>query len=263
MKNLFQYFAIFLVVVLSMTSCTTDDNSGTSAILLKKLTSVSFGTHAEYSFSYKGTKLSKVTFSVDNQTDGNGYYKYTYTNDLITEISRYHSNGHLSEKTMFTYDSSNRLIEALKLTFANSFGSKKVFSHNLDGTVTVTTFGGNLETQNTLSDAVETYHFNNGEITRKEYVSNTLTYALTYEYDNANQPMKNVTGMKAIKIYHFIADGLFGMDHNLLVQNSYDNNGNLNHTISFDGDYNQDNYPTVIFSTDQVENTSYNFQYYK
>ncbi|NNT71982.1 hypothetical protein HKT18_07120 [Flavobacterium sp. IMCC34852] len=261
MKKFFQYLAFLWVVVLTMTSCTTDDNSGTSAILLKKLTAVSFGTNAEYNFTYKGTKLSQVTFTVNNQTNGNGYYKYTYTNDLITEISRYHSNGHLSEKTTFSYDSSNRLTEALKLVFETSFGSKKVFSHNLNGTVTVTTFGGNLIAQNTLSDIVETYHFTNGEISQKDYDSNTLAYSINYAYDNANHPTQNVTGLKALKLYDFISDGLFGMNHNLLEQNTYDANGNLEHTVSYQGDYNQDNYPTALYTADGQ--FQYQFTYFK
>lgn len=264
MKKIFQYFAIFSVIILTMTSCTSDDNSGSSVVLLKKLTSTSFGTNAQYGFTYNGTKLTKVSFSVNNQLNGNWYDKYRYTGDLITEIKRYNSSNQITTSTVFTYNASNQLTQVVKLNLDNNYGFKTVYQYNIDGSVVATGYYGDLVAQNTLSVTSEKYYFQNGEIVSKEhYSSNTLQFSNAYSYDVSNNPLKNVTGIKAIKIYDFMADGLFGIEHNVIQQTAYDASGNIDNTVSFEGNYNQDSYPTAIYSVNTQESLAYNFEYYK
>ncbi len=263
MKNLFRYFAIFSVIILSMTSCSSDDNSRTSVVLLKKLTNVSFGTNGEYNFTYNGTKLNKVTFTLDNQTDGNGYDKYFYTGDLITEIKRYNASNHNIIRTLFTYNLSNQLTQVVRLELDANYGRKTVYQYNPDGSIESSIYSGNLESQNTASSLTEKVYFQNGEIVAKEYTIGTSQSSIGFSYDSANHPLKNVTGLGAIKIYDFMADGLFGVEHNLLQRAVYDANGDLDHSISFEGVYNQDNYPTNIYGVDTPEGIGYNFEYYK
>ncbi len=263
MKTTLRYFAIFAVMLWSMTSCSSDENTKPSAILLKKMTAVSFGTHAEYTFSYKGTKLTKVAYKVDNQTNGNGYMKYFYTGDFITEIKAYNNSNQNTTKTVFSYNTSNRLIQVVKVDYTRDYGFKSVYQYNADGSVVMTGYSGDVTTQNTLSDITEKYYFQNGEIVTKELYGTTLQSTLIFTYDSAHHPLKNVTGAKAIRIYDFITDGLFGMEHNLMTQNYIDTNGNIENTMTMEGSYNQDNYPTTIYSVDALDTTSYTFQYNK
>lgn len=257
MKKTIQLLFVSLLII-AFTSCSSDNDSATTAVLLKKLTSVTMGKHAEYNFQYNGTQLSKVTFDIEAQTDGRGYDKYTYSNNLITEIKRYNASNQNMAITYLTYDSSNRLTEALTLQLSGNYGLKRVFTHNLNGTVTVTAYSGNLETQNTPSDIVETYHFQNGEVSRKDFVSNALSFTVTYSYDSANHPMKNVAGIKQIKLYTFIADGLFGMEHNITRTVSVTGADTVQ--VDMEVDYNTNNYPVLSYSD---SGDQYQFEYFK
>lgn len=261
MKKIFQYFAVFSVIVLTMTSCSSDDNSGTSPVLLKKMTNVSFGTHAVYTFSYKGTKLTKMAFTFDNQTNGDGYDKYYYTGDLITEIKRYNKSNHNTFKTVFSYNASNQLTQVVKLELDNNYGYKVVYQYNGDGSVQATSYYGDLQVQNTDTGITEKYYFQNGDIIAKEYSSSTSVYRNEYAYDTANHPLRNVTGIKAINIYNFMAEGLFGIEHNVKQRDNYDAAGTLQNSVSFEADYNQDNYPKFIYGVDTPEELAFTFQY--
>ena len=115
--------------------------------------------------------------------------------------------------------------------------------------MTVNGFSGNTATQNAPSDIVERFYFHNGEVIQKEFASNTTNFSVAYTYDNANHPMQNVTGINAIKLYSFIADGLFGMQHNV-TQQITTVSGESPIEVSMDADYNNINYPVALYSAD-------------
>lgn len=258
MKKIFQY--LFLaVIVFSFVSCSSDSDTQTP-VLLRKLTSVNMGQNAAYTFSYKGTKLTKVAFEIEAVADGSGYDLYTYNGNLIAEVKRFNAANQNTATTTFTYNSNNQLTQAVKVQPANNYGFKSVFTYNIDGSVTVTGFSGTPAAQTTPSATVEKFYFHNGEVTQKEFISNATNFSVAYTYDNANHPMQNVTGINAIKLYSFIADGLFGMQHNVTKQITTVS-GESPTEIAMDADYNTSNYPVALYSADGLY--QHQFTYFK
>ena len=218
------------------------------------------GQNAAYTFSYKGTKLTKVAFEIEAVADGSGYDLYTYNGNLIAEVKRFNTANQNTATTTFTYNSNNQLTQAVKVQPANNYGFKSIFTYNIDGSVTVTGFSGTTTTQTTPSTIVEKFYFHNGEVTQKDFVSNTTNFSVAYTYDNANHPMQNVTGLNAIKLYSFIADGLFGMQHNLTKQITTVS-GESPTEIVMEADYNTSNYPVALYSADGLY--QHQFTYFK
>jgi len=258
MKKVFQYLFL-VVIVFSFVSCSSDSDTVTP-VLLRKLTSVNMGQNAAYTFSYKGTKLTKVAFEIEAVADGSGYDLYTYNGNLIAEVKRFNTANQNTATTTFTYNSNNQLTQAVKVQPANNYGFKSIFTYNIDGSVTVTGFSGTTTTQTTPSTIVEKFYFHNGEVTQKDFVSNTTNFSVAYTYDNANHPMQNVTGLNAIKLYSFIADGLFGMQHNLTKQITTVS-GESPTEIAMEADYNTSNYPVALYSADGLY--QHQFTYFK
>lgn len=258
MKKVFQYLFL-VVIVFSFVSCSSDSDTVTP-VLLRKLTSVNMGQNAAYTFSYKGTKLTKVAFEIEAVADGSGYDLYTYNGNLIAEVKRFNTANQNTATTTFTYNSNNQLTQAVKVQPANNYGFKSIFTYNIDGSVTVTGFSGTTTTQTTPSTIVEKFYFHNGEVTQKDFVSNTTNFSVAYTYDNANHPMQNVTGLNAIKLYSFIADGLFGMQHNLTKQITTVS-GESPTEIVMEADYNTSNYPVALYSADGLY--QHQFTYFK
>jgi hypothetical protein len=247
MKKVFQYLFLSLIVS-SFVSCSSDSDSD-SPVLLRKLTSLNMGQNSNYTFSYNGTKLTKVAFQIEAVSDGSGYDLYAYNGNLISEVKRYNAANQNTATTSFTYNSNNQLIQVVKVQPANNYGFKNTFTYNADGSVTVNGFSGNASVQNSPSDIVEKYYFFNGEVTQKEFISNTVNFSVAYAYDNANHPLQNVTGINAIKLYSFIADGLFGMQHNV-TQRITTVSGESPIELILEADYNNNNFPVAIYSAD-------------
>lgn len=254
MKKALQLLLVSLFF-LTFVSCSSDSEAD-NPVLLKKLTALTMGQNATHTFSYNGTKLTKVTFEIEAQTDGIGYDKYVYNGDLITEIKRFNASNQNTTTTQFTYNANNQLTEVIKLQPANNYGFKNVFTYNIDGSVLVTGFSGDTNSQNNLSDITEKFYFQNGEVSQRDYSSTTLSFSVAYAYDNAHHPMHNVTGINAIKLYTFIANGLFGMQHNM-TQQTTTISGNAATQITLQADYNSSNYPVALYS----DNGEYQYQF--
>jgi len=263
MRKATLHLLIVSLFIFTLTSCSTDTDS-TKVVLLNKLTTVSMGTQSSYTFSYKGAKLTKVAIENQAQTDGIGYDKYYYTNNLITQIKRFNAANQNTATTVFTYNSNSQLEKVVRVVPSNNYGFKSVFTYNIDGTVSVTGYYGDINNQNTLSGSSEKYYFQNGEVSQKDFTTNTFSSTVTYEYDAANHAMQNVIGLDAIKLYTFIADGLFGIRHNVAKQTTYLTPGVVDNQIVFEAIYNNDNYPLAITSTTtSTGGYQYSFQYFK
>ena len=100
MKKVFQYLFLVLIIT-SLVSCSNDSDTE-SPVLLRKLTSVNMGQNASYTFSYKGTKLTKVAFEIEAVADGSGYDLYTYNGNLIAEVKRFNTANQNIAITTFT-----------------------------------------------------------------------------------------------------------------------------------------------------------------
>lgn len=256
MKKAVQLLLISLFV-LTFISCSSDSDTN-GVILLKKVTGVTLGKTTTHNFSYNGTKLTKVAYEIEAQTDGIGYDRYVYNGDLITEIKRYNASNQITATIQFTYNTNNQLTQVVKIQPANNYGFKNVFTYNTDGSVLVTGYSGDINSQTNLSDITEKFYFQNGEVSQKDFVSNAFSSTVTYSYDNANHPLKNVTGITAIKLYSFIANGLFGMEHNVTQRITLTEGETVQ--TNMEVDYNADNYPVASYSD---SGDQYQFTYFK
>lgn len=225
--------------------------------------SVDLGQNAVYNFYYKGTKLSKVTFEIDGQTNGFGYDKYSYTNDLISEIKTYSNDNKLVAITRFSYTSSNKVSEVIKIEPSRNYGLRTVFTYNMDGTVTVETFSGNVYVQDNPINQNTTYSFMNNEVVKKNFTSSDLNYSIEYGYDDYHNPMKNVTGYNAIKLYSEINKGLFGFNHNLVQETTYFTPNVVDTQVEFELTYNDENFPTSRYAIGDFSGVyQYTYEYY-
>lgn len=264
MKNkLFLFWILLSVVTLSVTSCSSDSDTTQTPTLLKKIQSVELGQNATYQFYYKGTKLSKVNFTIQGQTDGTGYEKYSYTNDLISEIKTYNSANQIQAITKLNYNATNQLMEVVKVIPSENYGLKTIFTYTLVGTVVMKTFSGNMEIQENFTNQTTTFHLLGGEVVKKVFQSETFQDTVEYMYDQANNPVQNITGFNAIKLYATINNGLFGLNHNLTQQTTYLTPDVVDNQIDFTLQYNNDNYPTTRFATGNFSgNYQYQYEYY-
>lgn len=267
MKKAVQYFALFSIVFLTLTSCSSDDNSSaTSAVLLKKMQAGVMGNNEEYQFNYKDTRLTKISYEIDNGIITQGYSKIVYTGNLISEVKDYNNNNINTFNTVFTYNATGQLTEVLKSQVGVDHAERDIFTYNSDNTVNSEHFVGTATSQTTLT-ASEKFYFQNNLLTQKDYsYYGTLSSQVEYTYDTANHPMKNVTGIDAIKLYvnsfdGFLSLGLKGMSNNIVKETTHI--GATNEVVNFETVYNNKNYPVSINSTvDSPGPYSYNYEYY-
>lgn len=231
-------FSIFALVLLSLASCSSDDNATTdpatsSDILVKRIINTQEdpeGFNDIITFTYNGNKLQEA-----NYLDGTKE-KYYYTGDLITKVE-YIFEGEVEEQDVFIYDSDGRLIEYKNEDLIEDFEERSLFAYNSGNTITETTFVGSTPYTRTIT-------IENDEIVKiVDNAPGGKTYK--YSYDTKNSPFKNVTGYAKIA-YAFGGDfELLGKKHNIsLIRNETDSYDYMSNTIQ----YNSNDYPTRVVS---------------
>lgn len=254
--------------MLSLTSCSSDDNT-TSPVLLKKLQASVMGNNEEYSFDYTDTKLTKISFQIDMGTTTSGYSDIVYAGDVITQVRDYNGSNQNTYNTVFTYNTAGQLTKVMKYQVGVDHAEKTVFTYNADNTVDSQHYVGTNASQPYVN-ATEKFYFVNNLLVQKDYIYSTTTnIQIMYNYDSANTPMKNVTGLAAIELYvnswdGFLSLGLKGVANNIVKEVwNYNTPGVVSETINYDSVYNDDNYPVSIISTsDSPGPYSYNYEYY-
>lgn len=266
MKKVFQFFAIFSIALLSLTSCSSDDSTN-SVVLLKKLQAGVMGDNEEYLFSYNGTKLTEISFQIEMGTTTSGYSTFVYAGDLITQVKDYNSSDANTYNTFFTYNTDGKLTEVLKVQVGVDHAEKTVFTYNSDNTVNSQYYRGTTSSLGYLT-ATEKFYFEGNQLIKKDYSYDiTSDFQVAYIYDTANHPMKNVTGMDGIKLYvnsfyGFLSLGLKGVSNNIVKETHYNGSGVISYVVDFESAYNDENYPVSMYSTpDSPGPYNYNYEY--
>lgn len=240
MKKLF-YFFTFLSVVLS--SCSSDDTTSSLPILVTQMIQTNeYAGNSEtntINFNYSGNKLIK-------QTIGNASIDFTYTGNLITKIE-YKQGNEVYQRTEYTYDSNEKLINYKRFEFDNisgDYGINVNYVYNTNGSVNFTRYSGylpnlNLTTSGTLTlnqeNLVSTIAFSNGD-------------SYTYSYDTKNNPFKNILGVDKIPFEDDEANSFF---RNYISINKTDSG--FSYTTSFINNYNSNDYPSQTTENDGYE----------
>jgi hypothetical protein len=187
MKKIFSLLNITILILLSCSSeDSPDDSNNNGGVLLKRL-EISNQTDIEY-YKYIGTKLNYVSIGDEN---GQIWRKqFTYSGDLITKAEWYENNQPTGEKNTYTY-SNNKLSEVRVYSPGATLEYKENYSYNSDGSINVITTGYNGNS----GGFVKVFLDSNNNIVKKEY---TGGYIELFEYDNKNNPHKNITGVNKL-----------------------------------------------------------------
>lgn len=235
-------------IALFMVSCSDDSsdstnngNNGENTVLLKKSIEVVDGETFTSTYTYEGTKLVKVEYGAYSE-------EYFYTGDLLTSAT--FNQGSESSQHTYTYNADNTLKTHIELV-PNYGGSRYEYTYNSNGTITVTHYVGDLESQTQLNDvSIVTMNNNNIVSVVMDDIDTT-----TYTFDTKNNPLKNITCFKT-----FILTELEGGASNILSStNTYD--GEVDYSTVVTHTYNSSNYPltsteTLTFEDGEMINTA-------
>ncbi|SFA75954.1 hypothetical protein SAMN05660845_0405 [Flavobacterium swingsii] len=248
MRKITLLFVTLLFVFVSCSksgdeSIATSSASNPNGILPIKVITTSGTNVVTQEYFYNGNKLIQTKFSEGNYTN------YTYTNDLITRTDFYSDNV-LSKTTNFSYNSDNKLVQALSLNPSLNQGYKYVYIYNSDGTVSLSIYSGDLVTQTTNTKNYKVFFQNGIAIKREQYIliNGTMeTQTSNYVYDAKNEIHNSVLGFNKLITYD---TSRFG-DSNNIVSTTYSatNTTNVSQTLST-YTYNVNNYPITKTQTD-------------
>lgn len=257
---------LFSLTILSFVSCTKSEDTPLAiptpsnpiaSVLCKKYitTNTVSGLVTTTNITYSGNKIAEINTGTNKQV-------FTYSGDLITKRETFNSNV-LSRITDYTYNSDGILVSTLKFTTGNPNKSKVAYTHNTNGTINF------IESSINISTSVETIGNSgmltvlNSNIIKKESQTpvlngNSSGFILLFEYDNKNQPFKNVIGFSKLLD---LPDN--GQNNLIKTTSNSSNNGVTNPSSSItiaNFTYNSDNYPTEtigFFNGAQESTTQY------
>lgn len=225
---------LFSAVALTLTSCSSDDDSNNSSgtLLTKIIETYDDGTVETTDFEYNGNKIVSVSSDLDLRDET----IYTYTGDLITTEEYFFDDGidSFEEVIDYEYDSNNRLIKSIR---TDQYGDIETdnFTYNSNGTVSFTT------TANSTTIASGIIYFNGNQPYKKEITENPgtafeVSWVEESTFDLKVSPFANVTGFYKIIIgtpsytigYPGIAGNSldFSIDNSLEESSTYTYNGN-------------------------------------
>ncbi|MBF4491730.1 hypothetical protein IR010_04190 [Flavobacterium sp. MR2016-29] len=167
-------------VLLKKTIITGADNSFSEVKCLydgNKIVSNTSNNENELRYIYTGTKITKLEFFEKGMLQS--YIDYTYNNEKLVSKSNMLPNGEKISETEYTYFDNGNIsyLESIKA-----------------GSQIVTVLG--------------VYKFSNGNLLSSEkYENGVMTTGVYYEYDNKNNPSKNILGFNLL------------LDHDVSVNN--------------------------------------------
>ncbi|MFT6748349.1 MAG: hypothetical protein ACI9XR_002386 [Flavobacterium sp.] len=255
---------IFFFLLASFWFVSSSSNSGNNndIVLLKKLNAKVLGNTNEFIFTYNGAKWNTISYFKFDGTTENGYFKVEYTRDLITSILEYNKSAVLLSKTKFNYNESI-LKEVIKEDSFNKRIEKILFTYT-NQTVEAKTYITTNSVSNKLI-STELMIFANNKLVQKEYKTpnNFNNNTTTFEHDNFNHPLKNVTGITEIYAYMncynsmFSSFGIEGNSNNRIGLKLQGTNG---YQLNFITEYTNNNFPKSKVNTANSPG-NYEFQY--
>ncbi|ESU23410.1 hypothetical protein FEDK69T_15760 [Flavobacterium enshiense DK69] len=249
-----KFFCLFSVLALLIGSCS--DNDGTSSdsgfnINGTKLKRAILNSNAAsgaitYDYFYNGNRLARIVSS------DMSYFKYTYTDELITKIE-FFKNNVLKNIDFLEYNNDNKLITRKQIR--GNTGYKVVYTHNNDGTISIFGYTGDSVNQNTPTDLNKKVFFVNGLVSKIESYSiidgSLETLFTNYTHDTANTPTSLILGYDKLTYYD---QGNFQNVHNLT---SITYSSTVNDIVDVDeivNVYNADNFLSKATAVDLEDN---------
>lgn len=251
MKKLFCFVAIAATLI----SCDSgadltpyDPNATLTTTLLNKIVETDDdGVEITTEFNYNGYKI--VNFVDSDGASG----VFTYAGNIISKID-YYEGTTVSQTDLFTYNAQGQITSHTMQIPASDYATREDFTYNSDGTVSYTSWFGNLEAQ-TSPDVPGKLFFSNGEVVKREtYIGSSLASSETFTYDAKNNPMRNVIGLNQAFIFQGEIGGVL---RNLLTASGTTNPVLVEYTYNIGG------FPETSQSTSALEGGIYSAYFYE
>lgn len=250
---------LFVTTALTLASCSNDDNNAENAestILPNtiKYTDIDYPSeNATYTCKYNGNKIVSTT-------DEAGRTDYTYEGDVIVKEVNYDTESEKgkdvkSDETTYAYANgklvSSSFVEGFSANFPNGqYKSRRVFTHNADGTVKVEKYQTNSVTGlESKSNYVEVLTFENGNLIKSVETNTEFNSVFTavYEYDTKNNPLKNILGFSLLKD-HSEGEGSLSSVNNVVKYTASYSSNNESNVYKRELVYNEKGFPLKITS---------------
>ncbi|MDN3673866.1 hypothetical protein QWY99_12475 [Flavobacterium branchiarum] len=243
---------LFSTILLTLASCSSDDNEKETPLILvkKRIISDLNGLVITGNITYNGNKI------VSNK-DEDGDVRYTYTGDYITKIEVFLNDGSLAVTNEYTYANGKQTSAVIKVPNTTTY-SKTLYTHNTNETITYESFRINATTGAKTEESTGKYTSKNGNLVISESSRNGVKTIRIYEYDNQNNPYKNVLG------FNLLVDSNTASNNNIVKETSIsESSGSVPvTTATFSYKYNENNYPTEKVYTIRNEAPSPTFLYF-
>ena len=286
--NTYLFILIFTILACSNESADDGNNNNgnveSDGVLISSITSSGPSSDYQYvsHYTYDGTKIvSRTDTSYYNGSQNTTYiYTYTYTDNKISLIQT--SKNHGGDSNYYSYEefiyNSQGMVSEIRY-FDNCDGSNSCdyydfvsIEYNSNGSISTTDYDDNGDGVN---DSIYTYNIDNsGNLISGSSLTESddnCESSFTSQYDNNNNPVKNITGSYNLGIFagSFILTGYhscgsFGLTKNpniiTTVSDGCDNSEN-NYTdiIEYAYDYNEAGYPRniIVDITETYESDTY------
>lgn len=232
---------VFFALVLTFTSCTSSGNDDstlidTSTVFLKKKILSSNGTppvNIEVEYQYNGNKIDRIVNS-------SNLIVYTYTGDLITKVEHF-NNNQLTIRTIFTYDSNNRITSEIVYNMQATYAEKTVYSYATNSLIDYEFYTGDHTNQTTLGKTGKIYLNSEGEKIKVEnFIQGLYQGKSEFTYGNKCDLFKNVICLDKKASLHSS-----GTLKNLANIKEYDANNNLVDDWNDTTNYGSNGFPTT------------------
>ncbi|OEK08372.1 hypothetical protein A8C32_02670 [Flavivirga aquatica] len=226
-------FFLFFTLSIAIFSCSSDDskNPQDNNTLLKKIIETDIDDEViTTNYNYDGNKLLSIISSDDYKTE------YTYDNNKLTRVDSYRD-GEQNAYTILTYNENGGIASyILHIIGDNTF--RYDFQKNVDNTVSVEVYIGDLNSQTTLNRSYTmTYK---GQNILKEVETD---YELSYEYDDKNGPYRNIHSIGIINLLSLDFGGLESYSNNTTKKTDIENG--FTTTKVYEYTYKND-YPKIV-----------------
>lgn len=206
-----------------------------SMFLKKTITTFVTGATLETEFTYAGSKIVKEESSDGSKTI------FTYNDqDLITKLEDFQGTE-LQEVKTYVYDISDNLINMTSIQMPSMQGTKWVYVHNADGTISYQKFTGDDVSQTNLVATGLISSTKLVETITDPVTTEVTTNTILYTYDNRNHPWINITGFD--KIYFADSDWALNNLNNVLTESDQLNDEEPVLRFTNDYEYTNNNFP--------------------
>lgn len=229
MKKIIYLITLFTLL---LQACSSEESSNTnstnsSSILLKR-EERSDEVGMRY-YKYNGSKLNFISFG--EETGQFLRLQFTYSGDFITKTEWFDNNMPTGEKSTYTY-TNNKLTEKRSYSPGAILEYIHNYTYNSNGTIEETGTGYNGNNYNSFKTI---YLDSNNNIIKIDFPN----YVEFFEYDNKNNPYKNITGFDKF-IFNPSLGGTFGCGNNNLTKEI-----RYYGVITLNNIYNNQNFPVT------------------